>query len=213
VLQQPPWRNHKDRCQPPLHPPTCRVQVVAGVARGVAHHEEGLGFPWPSWATAVQRCKMPRPCAHGLTEPYRSRPAPGAPMPAPGRTPAPEAGPPRPPGLARGRASTPTPGSPTPAPGRTPAPEAGPPRPPAPTPAAPKPAPGATPAPEVGPPRPPGFGRAQLSRLGMSERVTPQARQNANSWSLLMVPARVWTFVLTRAWPWGGGSVRGPIPG
>ena len=24
---------------------------------------------------------------------------------------------------------------------------------------------------------------------------------------------KVWTFVLTRAWPWGGGSVRGPIPG
>jgi hypothetical protein len=46
----------------------------------------------------------PPAAPHGTTESAPQRrynPAPGAPMPAPGRTPAPEAGPPSPPGLGR----------------------------------------------------------------------------------------------------------------
>jgi hypothetical protein len=108
-------------------------------------------------------------------------PAPGAPTPRPGRTPAPEAGPPKPPGFATGCACTPTPAAPRPAPGSTPAPEAGPPTPPAPTPgvrvrpapAAPKPAPGATPAPDAGPPIPPGLGRAIAAPQAAMASATP----------------------------------------
>ena len=117
-------------------------------------------------------------------------PAPGAPTPRPGRTPAPEAGPPRPPGFVTGCACTPTPAAPRPAPGSTPAPEAGPPTPPAPTPgarvrpapAAPKPAPGATPAPDAGPPIPPGLGRAIAAPQAAMARATP----------ITTCPARFW---------------------
>jgi len=105
-----------------------------------------------------------------LATPGIQRPRPGRPKPAPGCTPAPEAGPPKPPaaGATGAGRTSPGPAWPKPAPGRTPAPEAGPPKPPAagatgagrtsPGPAWPKPAPGRTPAPEPGPPTPPRIG-------------------------------------------------------
>jgi hypothetical protein len=134
----------------------------------------------------------------GAIDQRRYNPAPGAPKPAPGRTPAPEAGPPRPPGFSTGRASIPRPGSPTPAPGNTPAPEAGPPTPPAPTPgsrsrpgpAAPNPAPGATPAPEAGPPIPPGFGRARQTPPLARAKTTPETVRKAISWIFRMAKGR-----------------------
>jgi hypothetical protein len=139
-------------------------------------------------------------CGPNLYARYHQRryiPAPGAPKPIPGRPPAPEAGPPTPPGFSMGRDSTPRPGSPTPAPGKTPAPEAGPPTPPTPTPgsrsrpgpAAPNPAPGATPAPDAGPPSPPGFGRARQTLPAASEKATPETARKASSWILFMAGA------------------------
>jgi hypothetical protein len=141
-------------------------------------------------------------------------PAPGAPKPAPGRTPAPEASPPRPPGFSTGLDSIPRPGSPTPAPGNTPAPEAGPPTPPAPTPgsrsrpgpAAPNPAPGATPAPDAGPPIPPGFGRARPTPPMAREMATPDKARTARALSFRMTSTQRRPFLLT------GSSAVLPFP-
>ena len=116
---------------------------------------------------------------------------PGRPNPAPGNTPAPEAGPPTPPAAGTGPAglTSPGPACPYPAPGNTPAPEAGPPTPPAaaggpagftsPGPAWPKPAPGITPAPEAGPPTPPRTARTWACTPLASRQATATARTRA----------------------------------
>ena len=120
-----------------------------------------------NWGRGFRELRRPaRLGVPDLATPGIQRPRPGRPKPAPGCTPAPEAGPPTPPaaGATGAGRTSPGPAWPKPAPGSTPAPVAGPPTPPAagatgagrtsPGPAWPKPAPGSTPAPVAGPPTP-----------------------------------------------------------
>jgi hypothetical protein len=154
------------RCVHPAAP--AATPALAAIAGSPRH--------WADWAPGSQELRLPAPgWLPGLSSddggrllPWlRSvqRPTPGRPNPAPGISPAPEAGPPAPPAAGAGPAGLTRPGPawPNPTPGVTPAPEAGPPAPPAagcagftrPGPAWPNPTPGVTPAPEAGPPAPP----------------------------------------------------------